>query len=137
MANLQGGCLCGKVRYEISADPVFSGVCHCTSCQKGSGSAFNVVVAVPSSGVAITGELKTYTGKGDSGQATMHQFCPNCGSPISSEAALMPGVTMIAVGTLDDPSAVSPQMHIYCRSKMSWVQIPEGVGKFETMPTGP
>ena len=84
MANLQGGCLCGKVRYTISADPVFSGVCHCTSCQKGSGSAFSVVVAVPSSGVAVTGTLTTYTGKGDSGQDTTRRFCSNCGSPTRS-----------------------------------------------------
>ncbi len=49
MTDMQGGCLCGKVRYTISAEPVFTGVCHCTDCQKATGSAFNIVVAVPSS----------------------------------------------------------------------------------------
>ncbi len=137
MANLQGGCLCGKVRYSVSADPIFSGVCHCTSCQKGTGSAFSVVVAVPSPGVAVEGTLSAYVGKGDSGKSITRRFCPNCGSPIASEAELMPGVTMLEVGTLDDPASVTPTMHIYCRSKFEWMQIPEGVGMFETMPTGP
>ena len=137
MSDLQGGCLCGKVRYKISADPVFSGVCHCKSCQKGTGSAFAVVVAVPSPGVAVTGALTAYVGKGDSGKDITRRFCPSCGSPISSEAEMMPNVTMIEVGTLDDPSAVTPGMHIYCRSKMDWMVIPEGVGQFPTMPPGP
>ena len=134
MTNLQGGCLCGKVRYTVSADPVFSGVCHCTSCQKGTGSAFSVVLAVPSSGVAVTGALTSYVGKGDSGKDITKRFCPTCGSPISVEPALMPDMTLIEVGTLDDPSAAKPTMHIYCRSKMDWMPIPEGVGAFPAMP---
>ena len=134
MTNLQGGCLCGKVRYTVSADPVFSGVCHCTSCQKGTGSAFSVVLAVPSSGVAVTGALTSYVGKGDSGKDITKRFCPTCGSPISVEPALMPDMTLIEVGTLDDPSADKPTMHIYCRSKMDWMPIPVVVGAFPAMP---
>jgi len=135
MIEAEGGCLCGKVRYKVSAEPVFAGVCHCTNCQKGTGSAFSVVLAVPSSGVAVTGTLKEYVGRGDSGNPTTKKFCPECGSPIAVEAGMMPGVTMIEVGTLDDPSVAQPQMHIYCRSKMGWMQIPEGVGAFPEMPS--
>ena len=105
--TMEGGCLCGKVRYTVSADPVFTGVCHCKNCQKGTGSAFSVVAGVPSQGLSISGEPKTYVGRGDSGQETRRRFCSECGSPITSEAAMMPGITMVEVGTLDDPSAMS------------------------------
>jgi hypothetical protein len=135
MVDAEGGCLCGKVRYKVSAEPVFAGVCHCKNCQKGNGSAFSVVLAVPNSGVSVTGQLKEYVGRGDSGNSTTKKFCPECGSPIAVEAGMMPGVTMIEVGTLDDPSVAEPQMHIYCRSKMEWVPIPEGVGAFPEMPS--
>jgi hypothetical protein len=134
MTTMEGGCLCGKVRYAISAEPVFTGVCHCKNCQKSNGSAFSVVVAVPIPALSVTGALKTYVGRGDSGQETRRRFCPECGSPIASEAAVMPGIAMVEVGTLDDPSAVKPAMHIYCRSKLDWMVIPEGVGAFPAMP---
>lgn len=134
MTDLRGGCLCGKVRYTITAEPVFTGVCHCTDCQKATGSAFNIVVAVPSAGVSVTGPLKSYVGRGDSGQEHTRRFCPECGSPITGEVAVTPGITMIEAGTLDDPSAIQPAVHIYCRSKLDWVQIPEGVGMFAEMP---
>jgi hypothetical protein len=135
MIDAEGGCLCGQVRYKVSAEPVFSGVCHCTNCQKSNGSAFSVVLAVPSDGVSITGALKEYVGRGDSGNSTTKKFCPECGSPLTSEAGLMPGVTMVEVGTLDDPSIVKPAMHIYCRSKMAWMVLPEGVRTFPAMPS--
>ena len=135
MSNMMGGCLCGKVRYTVSAEPVFSGVCHCTNCQKGTGSAFSVVLAVPNTGLAITGTTKAYVGHGDSGKETTRRFCPECGSPITSEASMMPGVTMVEVGTLDHPSEIKPAMHIYCASKIDWVPIPAGVGTFPKMPT--
>ena len=133
--TMEGGCLCGKVRYTISGDPVFTGVCHCKNCQKGTGSAFSVVAGIPAQALSVTGDLKTYIGRGDSGQETRRRFCPECGSPIASEASIMPGVTMVEVGTLDEPSAVKPAMHIYCRSKLDWMAIPEGVGAFPEMPS--
>ncbi len=84
--------------------------------------------------MSVTGPLKSYVSRGDSGKERTRRFCPECGSSIAGEAAAMPGVTMIEAGTLDDPSAIQPAMHIYCRSKLDWVQIPEGVGAFAEMP---
>ena len=134
MASLQGGCLCGKVRYTVSADPVFAGVCHCKDCQKGSGSAFSMVMAVPEPGLAITGATTTYASLADSGKEKSRRFCPTCGSPITAEASVMPGIVMVEVGTLDDPEAAELGMHIYCRSKLGWVAVPEGAGAFPEMP---
>jgi hypothetical protein len=131
--KLEGGCLCGKVRYSGEAEPIFAGICHCTSCQKGSGSAFNSVVAVPKPAVSLTGPVTSYEGRGDSGAATFRRFCSACGSPVAAEAAVMPDVVMIPTGTLDDASAVKPGMQIYCDSAQSWAVLGD-VQQFAKMP---
>jgi hypothetical protein len=132
--KLEGGCLCGAVRYSGEAEPIFTGLCHCSSCQKGSGSAFNTVVAVPKPAVSFSGALTTYEGKGDTGNATYRQFCPSCGSPVAMEAAIMADVVMIPTGTLDDASAVTPAMQIYCDSAQSWALLEGGIQRFAKMP---
>ena len=116
--KLEGGCLCGKVRYSGEAEPIFVGVCHCTNCQKSSGTAFNSVVAVPKSALSLTGTISTFEGRGDTGNATYKRFCPECGSPVAEEAAIMADVVMIPTGTLDDPGAITPAMQIYCDSAL-------------------
>jgi hypothetical protein len=132
--KLEGGCLCGKVRYSGEAEPIFVGVCHCTNCQKSSGTAFNAVVAVPKPAVSLTGTVSTYEGKGDTGNAVYKQFCPECGSPIAEEAAVMADVVMIMVGTLDDPSVAQPAMQIYCDSAQPWALLEGGIQRFPKMP---
>lgn len=134
MASMQGGCLCGKVRYSTDADPIFTGVCHCKNCQKESGSAFSVDIGVPKPALTVTGTLKTYTDRGDSGQPLYRKFCPECGSTVLAEAAVMPDIVMIAAGTLDDTTGVRPGMHLYCSSKQDWTDIPGGVKSFAKMP---
>ncbi|HTQ35200.1 MAG TPA: GFA family protein [Stellaceae bacterium] len=132
--KVEGGCLCGKVRYSGEAEPIFMGVCHCTNCQKSTGTAFNAVVAVPKPAVSLSGAVSTYEGRGDTGNATYKYFCPECGSPVGEEAAIMADVLMIPVGTLDDPGAVTPAMQIYCDSAQPWALLGEGVQRFPKMP---
>ena len=134
MPQYNGGCLCGKIRYSASADPIFTGVCHCTTCQKGIGAAFNAVVAIPEPALTVTGTPKTYTGKGDSGKALYRRFCPDCGASLFTSAELMPGVVMISTGTLDDTSEVKPGMQIYCDSAQSWVHLGGDIKSFPKMP---
>ncbi|HXO01301.1 MAG TPA: GFA family protein, partial [Stellaceae bacterium] len=119
---------------SADAEPIFVGVCHCTNCQKGSGTAFNAVVAMPKPAVGLTGTVSTYEGRGDTGNATYKHFCPECGSPIAEEAAVMADVMMIAIGTLDDPSAVQPAMQIYCDSAQPWALLEGGIQRFPKMP---
>ena len=132
--KIEGGCLCGKVHYSGEAEPIFVGVCHCTSCQKASGTAFNTVVAVPKAAVSVSGPVSTYQGRGDTGKATYRRFCPECASPIAIEAEVMADVVMIPVGTLDDTSAIKPAMQIYCDSAQPWVQLGGGLQSFPKMP---
>jgi hypothetical protein len=133
MPEITGGCRCGKVHYATSADPIFVGVCHCTSCQKSTGSAYATVVAVPSASLTLSGTTKRFDDTGDTGKQTHRDFCPECGSTVTQSADVMDGVTMIPVGSLNDPQSVKPAMQIYCDSAMSWAKIAE-MQAFPKMP---
>jgi hypothetical protein len=133
--KIEGGCLCGKVRYSADAEPAFVGVCHCKNCQKGTGTAFAAVVALPKPALTVQGALKTFNDRGDSGKILFRRFCPECGSSVMDEAEAMPNVVMILTGTLDDPSWVKPQMQIYCDSAQPWVKLEGEMQRFPKMPT--
>ena len=134
MVHIEGGCLCGRVRYSADAEPAFVGVCHCTDCQKFSGSAFATVVAVPAPALKVTGTLKTFTKDGGSGQPMHRRFCPECGSGVVDEADALPDIVMINVGTLDDRSWVKPLSAIYCDSAQPWVQLGGQMKRFANTP---
>ena len=134
MRDITGGCLCGRVRYSASVEPLFVGVCHCTNCQKQTGTAFSVLVGIPKAAMSIRGGTKTFHGVGDSGHAVDRNFCPECGSPIFTAAAVLPEIAFIKAGTLDDTSWLDPKIHIYCSSKEQWSIIPEGTQQFSKMP---
>jgi hypothetical protein len=135
--RIEGGCLCGKVRYSAEAEPVFVGVCHCKNCQKGTGTAFASVVGLPKPVLTVQGALKTYADRGDSGKALYRRFCPECGSSVMDEAEAMPNVVMIMTGTLDDASWVKPAMEIYCDSAQPWVSLGGERQRFPKMPAPP
>jgi NAD(P)-dependent dehydrogenase (short-subunit alcohol dehydrogenase family) len=82
MADITGGCLCGRVRYVATGNPAFSGTCHCRNCQRYTGSAFEAFIAMPTASVSTTGELKTFEHPGGSGRPVYRRFCPNCGSGV-------------------------------------------------------
>ena len=133
--KIEGGCLCGKVRYSADAEPAFVGVCHCKNCQKGIGSAFATVVALPKAALSVAGDLKTFSDRGDSGKALYRRFCPECGASVIDEAEAMPGVVMILSGTLDDTSWVKPTMEIFLDSAQPWVKLAGDQQRFAKMPT--
>ena len=132
--KIEGGCLCGKVRYSAEADPAFVGLCHCKNCQRFSGTAFASVVGLPKPALKLQGELKTFTDRGDSGKAMLRRFCPECGSSVIEEAEAMPNMVMILIGTLDDASWVKPTMEIYLDSAQPWVSLGGERQRFAKMP---
>ena len=135
MANITGGCLCGRVRYTVTGEPAFSGLCHCRNCQRYTGSAFETLIAFPAASVSVQGELKTYDDTGDSGQPVHRRFCPNCGSGVVNEVDVLPGVTIVLAGTLDDPAAFKPTMDVYWSSAQPWVHTSSERTRFPKMPT--
>ena len=133
MTTMTGGCLCGRVRYSVSGDAVMQVNCHCKNCQRQSGSAFSTIIGVPEGALSIEGEFKTFDDQGESGEAVLRDFCPNCGSPLFSRVAVAPGLIFIKVGTLDDTSGFTPAMHLWTKSKQHWVDL-AGQLAFETNP---
>lgn len=134
MPAIKGHCLCGKVTYSSTAtEPAFTGVCHCADCRRATGSAYSSVLAVPSDSLTVTGSTTQYDGVGDSGQATHRSFCPSCGSLITHTADMMQGLTMLAIGTMDDAAWVKPAMQIYCDSALPWSAVSD-VQSFPKMP---
>ena len=127
-----GGCLCGKVRYELSAPALFGGNCYCLDCRKTS-SSHSASMAVPEAALQVTGETRGYSSPGDSGNPVTRVFCPNCGTGIYSKGA-RPGVVMLKAGTLDDPEQFKPMASVYASRAPSWDRPPEGLPAFEKMP---
>lgn len=132
---LAGGCLCGEVRFETSAEPVFSGNCHCRDCQRSSGSAFTPAIFVPANSVQIQGTVKYFASRADSGNAIERGFCPNCGSQLFSKLQLMPDVLGLRAGTLDEPGHFHPTMDIYTSSAAHWDHMNPALPKFATVPS--
>ena len=98
-------------------------VCHCTHCQKASGSAFSTNLVVQRADLDFTGEMAAYDDKADSGNTLKRSFCPKCGSSIMSESSGRPGAAVLKAGSLDDPSKVKPGMEIWTRSAQPWVKL--------------
>ena len=131
MSKLRGSCLCGSVKYMSSAEPVMTAVCHCENCQKQTGTAFSIIVAVPEDSISFESadSLREYLDRGDTGQPVHRRFCQKCGSPILSIVESVPGLGFIKAGTLEDRSWLAPTMHIWCDTAQPWVQIPDDVEK--------
>ena len=128
---ITGGCLCGAVRYTVDADPIVTRVCWCRDCQKfGAGSA-TVNVMFPAKAVRLEGALQDYESVAASGNRMHRGFCPACGTPITTGSEARPHLIGLRAGTLDDPDALPPDIHIFTSSKMPWVVLPEGT------PAGP
>lgn len=128
----EGGCACGSVRYRVQGNPVICQICHCTFCQRRSGSAFATVAYFDERNVTfVQGELKQYQHHSDeSGRWLRTEFCPTCATTVTHTVEVRPGLRAIAMGTLDDPEWLNIQRHIWVRSKRAWVPIPEGMTTF-------
>lgn len=132
MNAIIGGCLCGGVRYHSSEEPKMTAVCHCSHCQKQTGTAFSVLVCVSAESIHYyeQASLAEYTDSGESGAAVHRHFCNHCGSPILSLPDSMPGMAFIKAGTLDDTSWLKPTAHVWCSSAQPWVNIPTDAVQF-------
>lgn len=134
---MEGGCLCGAVRYELTASPAMSGLCCCESCRKLSGSGHAFHAMVQQDALKIRGEVRGYTWQADSGNMITTSFCPTCGSPLFGKSAGMPGVINFRVASLDDPNKVSPQMALYTKRQLRWDRLDPALPTFAGMPPMP
>jgi hypothetical protein len=128
-----GGCMCGAVRYECSAEQAsFAAICYCTDCQRESGSAFTANMVVPSASFKlIRGELRYYERIAESGNKVRRGFCADCGVSIINHPEMLNDMAAIRVGSLDDTSAFKPVVNLYLSSAPEWAPISQDLPSFE------
>lgn len=130
--NFEGGCSCGAVRYRLTSRPMFVHCCHCRDCQQQTGSAFVLNALIEADRVTLlSGKPEPILMRTDSGQPHHIYRCPSCQVAVWSVYGGVDKLFFVRVGTLDDPPALPPDVHIYVRSKLPWVSLPEGVPAFE------
>jgi hypothetical protein len=130
-ARLTGGCSCGAVRYRLTSEPIFVHCCHCLNCQQQTGSAFVINILIEADRVELLGEQPEAVSVPRSGGKKQKIWrCPTCQIALYSQYT-SPRVRFVRAGTLDDPSVVTPDVHIFTRSKLPWVALPEDVPAFD------
>ncbi len=130
--DLAGGCACGALRYRLHGPPLIVHACHCCDCQRITGSAFVINLWIERERVESSSpEPRSFALTGGSGKTHEVFFCGACGTYVWSRYRGAPGDTrFVRGGTLDDPSAVRPDVHIFTRSKLPWLSLPSDVPAF-------
>ncbi len=129
----EGGCLCGEVRYRMTSKPLFVHCCHCTRCQRGTGSAFVLNAMIEADRVELLqGGTEIVPVAGPSGAPQNIFRCPTCEVAVwSTYAAAGDKLNFVRVGTLDEAGSVPPDIHIFTSTKLPWVQLPDDVPVME------
>jgi hypothetical protein len=128
---MEGGCACGAVRYRLTSEPMFVHCCHCLNCQRQTGSAFVINLLIEADRVELlSGEPEPVDVPRDDGTSQRIHRCPDCQVAVYSDYG-RPEVRFVRGGTLDEPSRVAPDVHIFTRSKLPWVTLPEDVPAVE------
>lgn len=133
---MKGQCLCGKISFKVTAEPVMMVKCHCRDCQYISGGEASPIVFFPKDGVEFSGEAKTYSKSGDSGKSVHRSFCPECGVHVYSMADVAEGMVFIKAGTLEkeDAAKLKTAMVFFTKSANPFSHIDEDAQTFETSP---
>jgi hypothetical protein len=129
---IEGGCDCRAVRYRMQSEPLFVHCCHCRWCQRESGSAFALNAMIESERITNLGVAPDLVATPSaSGRGQLVARCPKCRIAVWSHyAGAGPVIAFVRVGTLDNPDALPPDVHIFTSSKQPWVALPSGVPTF-------
>jgi hypothetical protein len=130
--RLEGSCACGALRYRLESAPMFVHCCHCRDCQRQTGSAFVLNALIETDRITLlAGAPEPVRVPTDSSRPHDIYRCPACRTALWSDYGGRPALRFVRIGTLDNPAALEPDVHIYTRSKLPWVQLPEGVPAVE------
>jgi len=127
--SLEGGCLCGAVRYRADAEPFNAGYCHCSMCRKSSGAPVIAAASVPKASLTLLrGEdvLKRYR----SSDAVHRLFCGTCGGQLFFDVIDDPDTIDLWLGSLDDPDRVAPTFHIHDADRVEWLNIADDLPRY-------
>ena len=126
----KGGCACGEVRYGLTAEPLVVHCCHCRNCQRQTGSAFVVNLMLEADCVELLASDPVAIDVPRGASSTQRIWrCPSCQIAVYSRYT-SGKLRFVRAGTLDDPASVEPDVHIYARSKLPWVTLPDAVPAF-------
>jgi hypothetical protein len=132
MTELEGGCACGAVRYRLKSGPMFVHCCHCTDCQRQAGSAFVINALIETDRIEVlSGELAPTAMPTESGRPHLVYRCTACGTTIWSDYGDRKVMSFLRATTLDERAALTPDVHIFTRSKLPWVSLPKAARAFE------
>ena len=130
-ATREGGCACGAVRYLLMSDPLFTHCCHCLNCQRQTGSAFVINLLIEADRVELlAGVPQAVDVPRDDDSKQLIFRCPTCQVAVFSQYG-RPEVRFVRGGTLDQPSGVTPDVHIFTRSKLPWITLTDSAPAFE------
>ena len=126
--TFDGGCTCRQVRYRMTSRPLFVHCCHCRWCQRETGSAFVLNAMIEADRVELlSGQPEMVLTPSESGKGQKIWRCPNCRIALwSNYSGAGDAVRFVRVGTLDNPDAMPPDIHIFTSSKQPWVVLPDG-----------
>jgi hypothetical protein len=130
--TFDGGCSCGAMRYRLSSRPMFTNCCHCLDCQKQTGGAFAINAMIETSRIEmLSGEPVVIEMPSPSGRGHEVHRCPKCDVALWSNYGRRTWMRFVRVATLDEPHAIKPDAHIFTRSRVPWVTLPEDIPAFE------
>lgn len=128
---MEGGCNCGAVRYRLLAPPMFTHCCHCTWCQRETGSTFALNAMIERDRLDVTGEVVMERLPSASGKGQTVARCPHCRVIVFSHyAGAGPLVAFVRVGTLDRPGDCPPDVQVFTDSRVPWVTLDPAVPAF-------
>lgn len=128
---MKGRCTCGGVSYELTAVPMIVHCCHCRWCQRETGSAFVINALIESEHLQVDGTVELVMTPSESGRGQEIARCPDCRIALWSHYPTAGRrSSFVRVGTLDDPAACPPDVHIFTRSKQPWVKLPADAPTF-------
>lgn len=133
-----GHCLCGQVQFQLNAEPLTCYACHCRDCQRRTGGAMRLVLWVARQNLQVlSGEPVLLTFQGSPGRPRRARACAACDTRLWAEPAAQPDLAILFPGTLEESHRFSPIAHLWVRSALPWVILPEDVARFDTQPSDP
>jgi hypothetical protein len=130
---IEGGCLCGKVRYKIEGAPIIVAHCYCRDCQRLSGAGHLTGAMFPATRLKSP-VLAEFQNVAESGSTVSHLFCATCSSRLFGKNTGTSGFMTVAAGTLDDPDRLQPQVAVFTRSRPHWDAVDPRVQSFDAQP---
>jgi hypothetical protein len=124
---MQGGCFCGRIRYEITGTPFHQTNCHCSICRRTTGAPYVAWFSVrPSEFRLVSGDLSRFR----SSEKGTRSFCPRCGTQLTFQGGDWPDEIDITTCSLDHPYAAAPRDHTHASSKLRWVHLADGLSQY-------